>query len=290
MRKLLKKIFSYFFHVGYKRNGMKKIYILGIPFIKYRTSLTQSEKSKLDIIQKEFPEIISLSEMLVKIKLGASMARFGDAEFDIALQKNKDDPYQRPCESLTQGLLDILGRSSNDKLLICIPPFNYQYNNIRNYYKNVSFWEWYWLTRWDDIKKFLKSPSYGNSFFSRDAVFHELELHDLLSIWEDRHVVFVVPDCGRFFYDDRLFSNVKSKHEVIVPATSAFSQYDEILTRCLKFPKDYLFFICAGPTATLLAVALSDQGYQALDMGHFPNCYRQFLGEAQAPEMYPIKK
>lgn len=45
-----------------------------------------------------------------------------------------------------------------------------------------------------------------------------------------------------------------------------------------------------GPTATVLAVELSDNGYQALDMGHFPNCYLEFLGEAKRPEVYPMTK
>ena len=131
---------------------------------------------------------------------------------------------------------------------------------------------------------------YGNSFFSRDAVFYELTLNELKSIWNKRNVCFVVPENGRFEYDERLFRNIKSKTEIYVPATSAFDDYNRILKECKKQPLDTLFFIAAGPTATVLASDLSKLGYQALDMGHFTNCYRQYLGEAKQPEAYPMQK
>ena len=227
--------------------------------------------------------------MLQQIKSGASLCRFGDAEFDIALNHNADDPYQKSCPVLSKKLLSILSRKSSKKLIVAIPPFNAEHNNIKNFYKNISFWQWYWLNRWETLKNFFTQKNYGNSFFSRDAVFYELPVQELKSIWSNRHIVFVVPKNGRFFYDDRLFDNIKSKHEIHIPATSAYAEYDRILSECLNYPKEYLFFICAGPTATILATELSDNGYQALDMGHFPNCYKQFLGEAKAPESYPMQ-
>ncbi len=287
---LLKKFLRAIYKVKTKQSGKKNFYILGVKLFSLNKKISKLEESELYHIQNKFPKIIPFDIMIDKIKKGASLARFGDAEFDIAMNKNKNDPYQKPSKVLSQKLFQILNRSCSDKLLIAIPPFNAKHNNIKKYYKNISFWQWYWMSRWKELNKFITQSTYANSFFSRDSVFYELSLNELKSIWDKRNVVFVVPKNGRFFYDNRLFDNIKKKEEINVPATSAFSQYDRILKECLKYPKDYLFFICAGPTATVLAVDLADKGYQALDMGHFPNCYLEFLGESNKPEMYPIVK
>lgn len=241
-------------------------------------------------IEQKFPKIMSFETMLKKIKNGASIARFGDAEFDIAMQRNKNDPYQKPSEELSKRLLEILGRPSNDELIVCIPPFNSAHNNIASFRDGLSFWQWYWRERWKTLSPYFINLEYGNSFFSRDAVFYELQVDDIKDIWNGRDVCFVVPENGRFEYDERLFGNIKHRSVVGVPATNAFDEYDRILSECLQQPKDTLFFIAAGPTATVLVYDLVKAGYQALDMGHFTNCYRQYLGEAKQPEAYPMKK
>lgn len=241
-------------------------------------------------IEEKFPKIMSFKTMLGKIKTGASIARFGDAEFDIALQRNKEDPYQKPNDRLSNSLFKILKTPSNDKLIICIPPFNAEHNNVANFRDGLSFWKWYWKERWSFLSPLFVNKEYGDSFFSRDSVFYELNLDDLKSIWENKEVCFIVPENGRFEYDTRLFDNIKTKSEIFIPATNAFDEYDNILKQCKKYNKHTLFFIAAGPTATVLAVELSSLGYQALDMGHFTNCYRQFLGETKSPESYPLER
>jgi len=244
----------------------------------------------LQDIEAKFPKIMSFDTMLDKILNGASIARFGDAEFDIALQRNQDDPYQRPSDRLSKKLMGIIKRPSNDNLIVAIPPFNAIHNNIENYRDGLSFWQWYWRERWGVISPLLINPIYGNSFFSRDSVFYELPVYKLTEIWKNRDVVFVIPPNGRFTYDDRLFGNIKSRSEIHVPATNAFAEYDRILNDCMSYPKNSLFFIAAGPTATVLAAELSDMGYQALDMGHFTNCYHEYLGEGPKPEALPMEK
>ena len=241
-------------------------------------------------IESQFPKIMSFKTMLRKIKQGASIARFGDGEFDIAMQRNKDDPYQKPSDELSKRLLTILHRPSDDKLIVCIPPFNAEHNNIFNFRDGLSFWKWYWRERWETLSPLFVNKEYGNSFFSRDSVFYELTLNELKSIWNNHKVCFVVPENGRFEYDERLFGNIKIKTEISVPATNAFNEYDRIIKECKKQPQDTLFLIAAGPTATVLSYDLSQCGYQALDIGHFTNCYRQYLGEAKRPEAYPMKK
>lgn len=246
---------------------------------------------KLKHIEKEFPHILSFEEMLKKILAGSSLARFGDAEFDIAFRpENKNDPYQKPSQLLTNNLINILNYSNNN-FIVAIPPLNPKTDNIIDYKgTNLTFWESYWLSRWDNINPYITNSKYGNSLFSRSSVFHELHIERIKQIWDKKDVVFVYSPKGRFIFDNRLFDNINTKHEIHIPPTHAFSEYDQIFNRCLSFPKSYLFLLSAGPTATVLAFDLHRKGYQALDIGHFSNCYLQFLGEADAPESLPMEK
>lgn len=94
---------------------------------------------------------------------------------------------------------------------------------------------------------------------------------------------------GRFIFVKELFDNINSFTTIDIPSRNAFSEYNRILNDCKKYDHNVLFFISAGPTATVLAYDLTKLGYQALDLGHLPNCYLQFKG-GKVPEMLPISK
>jgi glycosyltransferase family protein len=271
------------FHIA--KSGIKLLLrALGI-----NQKISPAERQRLHDIEQVFPEVLSTTETLQRIiKEGASICRFGDAEFGIATAEQRDDPYQRPSAQLTERLFTILETPSSKKRIIAIPPFNAKYNNLPRYYKDISFWEWYWLTRFEKLSAHFKHPPYGNSFVSRDAVFYENELEEVKKIWDGREVVFVTGKGSRFIFDERVFGNIVQKYDMYVSPTNAFDEYDRILAEALQHPKERLFLIAAGPTATVLAFDLSEAGYQAIDIGHISNCYRQFLGEDGSPESKPM--
>ncbi len=255
----------------------------------YIFRISRLEREHLLEIKATFPHVLSITEtieLIVSSRL--SVARFGDAEFDIARRLNSNDVYQNPSEELSRRLLTILKNGSHGLLLVCIPPYHCNFNNKNNYYKNISFWEWYWLKNFQSLKIYFCDTYYGNSFISRNTVFHELPLTRIKELWNGRRVVFVVGRGARFKFDERLFGNILEVSIVEVPPTNAYSEYPHILDECLKYNKDHLFLIAAGPTATILVVDLNERGYQAIDIGHISNCYHQYLGEADAPESLPL--
>ena len=69
-----------------------------------------------------------------------------------------------------------------------------------------------------------------------------------------------------------------------------FEQYDEIMDQAKKYSKDCLFLIACGPAATVIAYDLCTMGYQAIDIGHLPNCYANEVSGAPMPEKLPISK
>ena len=87
-------------------------------------------------------------------------------------------------------------------------------------------------------------------------------------LWENRDIVVVEGKFSTLGVSNDLFKNAKSIKRILCPAINAYSKYDEILEFCQSFPKDTLFILALGPTATVLADDLSKSGYQALDLGN----------------------
>lgn len=270
---------------------MAKTYRKIIRFVKSRFEyVSKDDKNRLKKYKQEFPNVLSTSETLHLIKKNnLSIARYGDAEFDICNQENKEDEWQKPSDELTERLCEIL-EVEEEGFLTCIPPFDSKHNNIKNYYGSLTFWDKYWLDKYEKIRPLLTRKTYGNSFVSRDSVFYENSLEDIMELWNQKKIVFVYGNGGRFEEDSVIFSNAKICGRVLVSPTNAFERYNEILEECIKYPKDILFLISAGPTASVLAYDLYKNGYRALDIGHMPVCYRQYKGEIDSPESIPMVK
>lgn len=255
----------------------------------FTVSVSKAELKYLQEIKASFPSVMSTKDTIKFIvQNNATICRYGDAEFDICNYKNEDDPYQKPSAELTARLSEIIKSTATEDLLICIPPFNSKTNNIKNYHGSLSFWEWYWLTRYEEVQALFSQKEFGNSFVTRESVFYENMLEDVKKIWEGRDVVFVYGKGGRFKANSVIFDNIASYKEVLIEPVNAFSDYSSIFGVCREFDKGVLFIIAAGPTAAVLSYDLWAEGYQALDAGHLPNAYDEFLGEIISPENIPL--
>ena len=173
---------------------------------------------------------------------------------------------------------------STDKLLVAITGFQ----AMPSIDTPIHFWHRYWANGWAKLKSYFKRDEYYNSFVSRASVFFTVPVEKIRQIWASRDVVFVVGRGSRFVMEPRLFDNIRSHNFIYVEPQNAFNEYDKILKACAEYSKDTLFFISAGPTATVLAYDLANLGYQALDLGHLPNCYAEYLNEAPSPEKTPF--
>lgn len=255
---------------------------------------SEKGKKELNKIEIEFPEVLTTTETLNEIlNSGKSISRFGDGELNIVLFKKSYTPYQILDTKLKKRLIEILSNGSDEKVLVCIPPFNYK--KIKNFQEILKkeparFFERYWIKNFNKLKKYFKDNSYGNAFISRIHFFYDNKLEDIKKVWDNKNVVLVYSKSGRFEMDKRIFDNIFSYEEILVPATNAYDKYEDILAECLSKGKKNIFIIAAGPMATVLAYDLAKKGYQALDIGHFPNCYREFLGEMPKPEVLPVIK
>lgn len=274
---------------NFRERYNKKIFDKNVEYIN-----SEEGQKRLKQIENEYPNVLSTAETLNEIiNNGKSISRFGDGEYNLLMKgRKKGNIFQKKNKKLKLRLEEILN-SKKDNILICILPIK----SKGNYYENPEFkkkfgyfMEMYWLANWEELKGILKNDNYGNTLISRKDVFNENQLENIKQIWNNKDIVFVYSKTGRFEKDDRLFNNIKSFEEIFIPALNAFDKYDDILKECLTKEKNKLFLIAGGPTATVLAYDLSNLGYQALDIGHLPNCYKEYLGEILTPEMLPREK
>lgn len=245
--------------------------------------------NKLAVIKNAFPKVQTTTETLDHLKqYHASLVRFGDGEFNLCLGQSIG--FQTHSEALQSRLLEVLFSPKTDKLVVAIPEFNSQTNNKPRCIGELSFWEHYWYKTFRTVGNFLVRDSYGNANISRNSVFAENPLEAVKALWNNRDVVFVYGAGSRFEVKGELFDNVASYTIIETLPTNAFDDYGRLLGACLEQPLPRLFLIACGPTATVLAYDLMKAGYQALDIGHLPNCYDQHLGRIESPELLPYTK
>lgn len=246
-------------------------------------------KNKLEKVKAVYPNVMSTTDTLNKILEGRSIARFGDGELQIVIGKSlgkrgKANEYQVFDKKLSNKLREII-KTPTENCIIAIDKYNDAWNDKKNYKYGLSYFENFLCRHWKNLKNIYKyNYTYGCTATTRVSVFKENELEKIKKIWENRKVLFVVGEGSHFVMEPRLFNNIAEADMLVTKGKSSFDQYDNIIEQIKTYGKDWLLFLSLGPTATVLAYELSDLGYQALDMGHLPNCYLQAINERKSPE------
>ena len=126
---------------------------------------------------------------------------------------------------------------------------------------------------------------YYNAYITRPYVMYAdqqtdapaARFHQISQIWNGRDCIFIEGNKTGMGVGNQLFMNARSIQRILAPAENAFSRYGQILDFSLKQPKDSLFLLALGPTASVLAYDLFQAGYQAVDIGHVDLEYEWFL-------------
>jgi len=272
-------IFNYF------KSKCKQIYIQKvrrvINKVKWRVfPLNQSSRLKeLKKIKTQdiYPNVETIDETINRIVTERkSIARYGDGEFSLCYDRSIF--FQKKDLQLRYRLKSILGFVENKHCLIAIPEFNPD--------DLYPFWIDYWYENMQDISDIIKAKAvYPNMGISRQCTIEQIKA--LSKVWENRNVLFVYGEKGRFSLSHPIFQNIKSFDEVLGPARNAWSEYDKIqmdvINKACKID-DPLIIISLGPTATVLAYDLSNLGFQSLDIGHITNVYDRLMGFGGRPE------
>lgn len=199
-----------------------------------------------------YPRVLSEDETLDRALAGASLARYGDGELNLAL--GGTCIFQRPNPVLAATLRKIL-QGSRPGLLVCIP-------NIEAPTK--TSWRRYGEQRYRDL--YTDGP-YGSAFISRPDSAPWIDNAEywarLETLWKGKHVTLVKGT------DASIRPEQLDAHDVRIisgPGEDAFTDIDRIDAE-IGTP-DGPVLLCLGPTATVLAWRLERRGVHALDLGH----------------------
>ena len=239
----------------------------------------QNRKYRLDILSSE--ETIDYI-----LQTNCSVARFGDGEFEMVLQPDRDLGFQGRNSTLSEKMKSVLG-NQNPNLLICVP---FTLNDLHGRTKHSRMFWFSWGKRNDQHHRIVElirqcQPDgyvYGDSQITRPYIAYRTAEHAvgifsaMKKIWDGQDILFVEGDKTRLGVGNDLFDNARSVKRVLCPATNAFDRYDEILDAVKSVWNDELILLALGPTATVLAADLADSGIRAMDLGHVDIEYEWF--------------
>ena len=245
-----------------------------------------------------YPTIVPQERTLdLLINDGKSISRFGDGEF-AAISGEVRHKFQTDVDwKLAKRLQEVLA-SDNDNLLIGIAD---NYGSLEKYTENAQREIRYYMTsdvRRKHLQILQQGREYHDAYISRPYAMYRdngsqapgERFDKLKQLWKGKSCVFVEGNKTRMGVGNDLFAGVASIKRILGPAENAFRCYEAILAECKKMPKDSLFILALGPTASVLAYDLCKDGYQALDLGHVDLEYEWYLqgkgGRTKVPTKY----
>lgn len=235
-----------------------------------------------EIVQKHCPQIKNVSitaEILAKEK--KCMARFGDGEFELIMGRPRANFQNVDCE-LGKRLREAL-ESNDERLLIAIAD---NYGKLDKYTDEAARDIRSYLTkevRKNHMELLDLKRTYYDAYISRPYIMYrdkegaKKRFDDVKKIWDKKDVLIVEGEFTRFGVGNDLLDNASSIERIIAPSKNAFSKYEQIVEEARKYGKDKLILTILGPTATIMAYALSREGYWIIDIGQLDVEYEWYL-------------
>lgn len=222
------------------------------------------------------------------VNQGMSLSRFGDGEFRWMLEV-PELSFQKCSAELAQALTDAF-QSKNPKLLIGIPVGLFDSTGCK-----MSVKIWWKIVKWETFCKIVPcidpNRKYCNASITRpyidyvDRTFSKACFENIRRIWDEKDCIFVEGKSTKLGVGNDLFSNAKSIKRILCPAENAFERLDEIKDAIRAHaPKDSILLGALGPTASVLAAQMCDEGYQFVDIGHVDIEYIWYLRNAKRRE------
>lgn len=203
-----------------------------------------------------------------------SVCRYGDGELEMTLFKNIG--FQSFDERLSIRLKEIMRRGTRDDnpCLLCMPDAFRSTRNMR--FGSALFWFFhkaFFFRRYEPLLK--KTYQYGNTSVTRPY-------HDYIDkqqatrvfakfkqLFYDKKILIVEGSGTRLGIGNDLMDGAREIKRITTLNRNAFSVYNQLYTSVLAHAREYdLVLISLGPTATVLAYDLSQQGIRCIDTGH----------------------
>jgi hypothetical protein len=225
---------------------------------------------KEEVIYRSMKKVKVMSEWetLRKVLDGMSLARYGDGE--VKHIEGKRNVSQVFVSSLQERLIEVFN-SKLKNLIVAIP----------NVFNGRSFTEVDGKFIHNMKRRFGRicdpGKTYGSSYLTRGDLCGYLSWPCFWglfqNLWDGRDVVLVRGHEGRA--NPSMIRKARNVDHVATPFSNAWKAYPDILKECKTHPKESVYLLCVGPTATVLAHDLCKSGRWAVDIGHRGMFYRR---------------
>lgn len=217
-------------------------------------------------VNTTYPQVAGEFETLEAVLAGASIARYGDGEFNLA--RGGSCVSQVPIPALALELQQIL-IAKHKECLIGIPTMDPAGPKYRQ-----------WVGYTQRFAEFLSPKKrYYSAFISRpDSAADNVntqEFYDKVeSLWRDQDVT-LVGNGRRSLTEPKLALAARSVKFLQCSFAHSYDDIDMLYQGCIKAGNQRVI-LCAGPTATCLAFRLSKVGMHAIDLGHLGMFWRRY--------------
>jgi hypothetical protein len=197
-------------------------------------------------------------QTLDAVLAGASLARFGDGEFNLALGGECiTQPGSARIAASLKALLKYAARPKN--LLVGIPR--------QAVGPKAAFWSKY---NQPGVRLLLDPQhTYASAFITRPDSAPWIDRPDywaqLKALWAGKDVT-LVRGSAKSLTAEMLY-DARTVREILGPAHNAYADYARIIDQVRKAGRQTVL-LCLGPTATVMAAELAAIGMHAIDLGH----------------------
>lgn len=203
-----------------------------------------------------YPKVHDEWETLARLEAGASLARYGDGEFKLAL--GREMYRETPTKEKTRLMRHYLCQPV-EGLLVGIPTMDKKgpkYRNWKRWY--VGF-----------CKVLSPEMQYYSAFISRPDSAPWIDTPEfvqrMIAIWQDRHVTVMAEDGSAVWR--LVHKTAKNVASVICPHKETIAQRVRLVDEILGTNPEVVV-LSAGAGATIIAGMLTELGVQAIDLGH----------------------
>jgi len=215
-----------------------------------------------------------------------SLARYGDGELEMTLYKNIGfQPFDPKLSARLKSLLQ-QASAANTHCLICLPDAFRTTRNMRS--GSALFWFFHKAFYFKHYEALLNNQiRYGNTSVTRP--YHDYKGKELSrtifdkfkQLYQGRRLLIVEGSGTRLGLGNDLLEGASEVKRITTLNRNAFSVYDRLYEAVSENAVNFdLVLISLGPTATVLAWDLSQQGIRCIDSGHVDIEYEWMLASA----------
>ncbi len=231
----------------------------------------------------ETPKIKPAEDLLKRIIAEKiSLCRFGDGEFE--MMRMKERPwFQKPESKLAEKLKEVLN-SRKENIALAVAD---NFGNLEKYTEEAADGIRSYMTKdtREEIMQMIGMQSeYYDAYVTRPYIMYKNRKNaDTIfplfkELWKDRNIILVEGEYARNGIGNDLFQTAKNIRRILCPAKDSWGKYSDILKAVKKIAvKSDLICISLGPTATVMAYDLANEGFQAVDIGQVDNEYDWYV-------------